>query len=154
MPSSQDFFKGFPHEKNVAMAVDKVQPVPCVFLVVIFLFLKIIIFFFFKVSRIKDKIKIFNIRPATVCGLSSRMRFDVSVNMLTAQAAHNKKITVLGGKQIRPNIHIEDMTDLYLFLLKTDKSRCGIYNAGFENKSVISIAKQVSKNIDSKIKIR
>ena len=100
-----------------------------------------------------SNIEKFIIRPATVCGYSPRMRFDLTVNALTFSALNNKLIKVFGGNQIRPNIHIEDMTDLYLFLLKTDKSRCGIYNAGFENKSVISIAKQVSKNIDSKIKI-
>ena len=57
------------------------------------------------------------VRPATVCGLSRRMRLDVSVNMLTVQALKNKRITVFGGDQTRPNIHIDDITDLYLFLL-------------------------------------
>ena len=62
-----------------------------------------------------DKINISIIRPATVCGISSRMRFDVSVNMLTYQALKNKKITVFGGDQVRPNIHIDDLVDLYIF---------------------------------------
>ena len=63
----------------------------------------------------KDKINVIIIRPATVCGLSKRMRLDVSVNALTFQALKNKVITVFGGKQKRPNIHIDDITDLYLF---------------------------------------
>lgn len=100
-----------------------------------------------------SNIEKFIIRPATVCGYSPRMRLDLTVNALTFSALNNKLIKVFGGNQIRPNIHIEDMTDLYLFFLKANKNKCGIYNAGFENKSVISIAEQVSKNINSKIKI-
>ena len=98
----------------------------------------------------KKNIDIFNIRPATVCGLSSRMRFDVSVNLLTFQAIQNKKITVLGGKQVRPNIHINDMIDLYIFLLNK-KIPTGTYNAGFENMSILSLAKKISKITGSKI---
>ena len=69
----------------------------------------------------KDKINVIIIRPATVCGLSKRMRLDVSVNALTFQALKNKVITVFGGKQKRPNIHIDDITDLYIFFLKKKK---------------------------------
>ena len=58
------------------------------------------------------------IRPATVCGMSSRMRLDVSVNMLAFQALENKKITVFGGEQTRPNIHIKDMVEVYKHFLK------------------------------------
>ena len=100
-----------------------------------------------------DKIKIYIVRPATVCGYSKRMRFDVTVNALTYSALKNNLITVNGGSQIRPNIHIEDLTDLYIFFLKKSKKICGIYNAGFENLSVLNIAKKVQKRIPSKIKI-
>ncbi len=79
------------------------------------------------------------VRPATVCGLSKRMRLDVSVNMLTMQALTNGKITVFGGKQTRPNIHIDDITDLYIFLLQNPQVT-GVYNAGFENISILDIA--------------
>ena len=82
------------------------------------------------------------VRPATVCGLSPRMRLDVSVNMLAMQALENGKITVFGGKQTRPNIHIDDITDLYVFLVNnTDVT--GVYNAGFENISILDIANMV-----------
>ncbi len=101
----------------------------------------------------KDKINIYIVRPATVCGYSKRMRFDVTVNALTYSALKNKLITVNGGSQIRPNIHIEDLTDLYIFFLKKSKKICGIYNAGFENLSILNIAKKVQKRIPSKIKI-
>ena len=67
------------------------------------------------------------IRPATVCGLSDRLRLDTSVNILTYQA-YKKIITVLGGKQIRPNIHIDDMIRVYKFL---NNRKSGIYNVGF-----------------------
>ena len=100
-----------------------------------------------------DKIKIYIVRPATVCGFSKRMRFDLTVNALTYSALKNNLITVNGGSQIRPNIHIEDLTDLYIFFLKKSKNICGIYNAGFENLSVLNIAKKVQKIIPSKIKI-
>lgn len=90
------------------------------------------------------------IRPATVCGYSPRMRLDVSVNMLTMQALTNGRITVFGGDQIRPNIHIEDITDVYLHLIDNPNLQ-GIYNAGFENISILEIAKLVTKNVESEI---
>mgnify|MGYP006091191073 FL=1 len=98
-----------------------------------------------------NKINISIIRPATVCGLSPRMRLDVSVNMLTYQALKNRKITVFGGSQIRPNIHIDDLVDLYVYFLKDDKKLNGIFNAGFENLSINQIAKNISKIVKSEI---
>ena len=58
------------------------------------------------------------IRPATVCGYSPRMRLDVAVNLLTMQALTKKEIIVLGGEQTRPNIHIDDIIELYIFFIK------------------------------------
>ena len=66
----------------------------------------------------RDKIIINCIRPATVCGLSARMRFDLTVNLLTLQALKNKQITIFNGNQIRPNIHIKDMVRVYEFFIK------------------------------------
>lgn len=91
------------------------------------------------------------VRPATVCGYSPRMRLDVSVNMLTMQALTHKMITVFGGDQTRPNIHIDDITDLYLYLL--DIKVPGVFNAGFENLSILEIANIVSSFIPAEIKI-
>jgi nucleoside-diphosphate-sugar epimerase len=99
-----------------------------------------------------DRMVVQIVRPATVCGLSPRMRLDVSVNMLTMQALTRGEITVLGGDQTRPNIHIEDITDLYLFLLNRPYIS-GIYNAGFENLSIRSIAEMVCEKSSAKIKI-
>ena len=90
-----------------------------------------------------DKMIVQIVRPATVCGYSPRMRLDLSVNMLTMQALTNGRITVFGGNQMRPNIHIDDITDLYLFLLDHPEV-CGVYNAGFENLSIMEIAQAVS----------
>lgn len=90
------------------------------------------------------------VRPATVCGYSPRMRLDVSVNMLTVQALSKGKITVFGGKQVRPNIHIDDITDLYLFLIDHPEVT-GVYNAGFENISILDIAQMVTKYIPVEI---
>lgn len=94
----------------------------------------------------KDLIDVTIVRPATVCGMSSRMRLDVSVNMLTIQALKNRLITVYGGEQTRPNIHIDDIVELYFFLLEKPKI-LGIYNAGFENLSINSIANSIRKKI-------
>lgn len=93
-----------------------------------------------------DKMKISIVRPATVCGLSPRMRLDVAVNLLTMQALVNNRITVLGGNQTRPNIHIEDITDLYLYLLNNNNIT-GIFNAGFENISIIDIANKIKTKL-------
>lgn len=90
------------------------------------------------------------VRPATVCGFSPRMRLDVSVNMLTMQALMNGKITVFGGDQTRPNIHIQDITDLYLFLLDHPE-HTGVYNAGFENISILDIARMVTEHVPAEI---
>jgi len=101
----------------------------------------------------KDQIQVFCIRPATVCGYSDRMRFDVSVNMLTYQALAKKQITVFGGNQIRPNIHIKDMIRVYDFFLTNKKLKTDYYNAGFENISIKDLAYKINKIIPSKIKI-
>lgn len=92
------------------------------------------------------------IRPATVCGYSPRMRLDVSVNMLTMQALTKEHITVFGGTQIRPNIHIDDITDVYLFMIDHPEHR-GIYNAGFENISIMDIAERVIERAPAKITV-
>ena len=90
------------------------------------------------------------VRPATVCGYSPRMRLDVSVNMLTMQALEKGRVTVFGGNQTRPNIHIDDITDVYLFLLEHPE-QSGIYNTGFENISILEIAQRVTKYVPAEI---
>jgi nucleoside-diphosphate-sugar epimerase/phosphoheptose isomerase len=94
------------------------------------------------------------LRPATVCGYAPRLRLDLTVNILTNHAINNGRITVFGGDQLRPNIHIEDMTDLYLLLLeKPDEAINGkIWNAGYHNLTVREIADlvraEVSRDVD------
>ena len=97
-----------------------------------------------------DRMAVQIIRPATVCGYSPRMRLDVSVNMLTMQALTNGRITVLGGSQTRPNIHIDDITDVYLFMLRHPE-HTGIYNAGFENLSIMNVARRVTRQVPAEI---
>lgn len=101
----------------------------------------------------QDQMQVINIRPATVCGYSPRMRLDVSVNMLTMQALKNGKITVFGGQQTRPNIHIQDLIRVYLHFLKKPELSSGCYNAGFENISILDIAKRVQEKVPSEIVI-
>jgi len=98
-----------------------------------------------------DSITVQCIRPATVCGYSPRMRLDLSVNMLTMQALANKKITVFGGDQTRPNIHIQDMVGVYLHFLQLGRTAAGIFNAGFENISILEIAQRVTKSTPAEI---
>ena len=88
----------------------------------------------------KDRILVQIARPATVCGLSPRMRLDLSVNMLTMQALTRGKITVFGGNQIRPNIHMSDLVAVYLHFLKEGERVPGIFNAAFENLSIMEVA--------------
>ena len=75
------------------------------------------------------------------------MRLDVSVNLLTMAALTKNKITVFGGDQTRPNIHIEDITDLYVFPLNRPDVT-GIFNAGFENLSIMEIAELIAEKLD------
>lgn len=100
------------------------------------------------------KINIINVRPATVCGWSPRMRLDVSVNMLTFQALKNKKITVFGGDQVRPNININDMIRVYEHFIQNKNSiESGFYNAGFENISIMKIAEMIADRLEADIEV-
>lgn len=94
------------------------------------------------------------IRPATVCGYSPRLRLDLTVNILTNFAVNKGLIKVFGGDQKRPNIHIQDMTDLYCLLLElpAEKIQGKIFNAGYENFKVKEIAQMV-KNVVGEVEI-
>lgn len=87
------------------------------------------------------------LRPATVCGYSPRMRLDLTVNILTINALVNGSMTVFGGSQKRPNIHIKDMADAYCLVLGlTDKRVSGqVYNVGYENYTVMELARMVKR---------
>jgi nucleoside-diphosphate-sugar epimerase len=95
------------------------------------------------------------IRPATVCGYAPRLRLDLTVNILTNHAINNGKITVFGGSQRRPNINIEDMTDLYVKCLQYDDAAIDgkIFNAGFENHSVAEIAEMVRASVGNGVEV-
>lgn len=82
------------------------------------------------------------VRPATICGLSPRMRLDLTVNMLTMQALRDGVMTLYGGQQMRPSIHLDDMIELYCWLIDHPEV-IGIYNAGFENDTLLGIAEQI-----------
>lgn len=96
-----------------------------------------------------------NIRPATVCGYSPRMRLDLVVNILTAHAIMNRKIIVFGGEQKRPNIHIQDITDLYVEMLEypDEKISGEVFNAGYENHTVMELAEMVREVIGGDVEI-
>lgn len=95
------------------------------------------------------------LRPATVCGYSPRLRLDLSVNILTNHAYTNRKITVFGGQQRRPNIHIADMCDLYVRSLAWPDSAIDgkIYNAGYQNHRLIEIAEMVRDIVGPDVQI-
>jgi nucleoside-diphosphate-sugar epimerase len=87
------------------------------------------------------------IRPATLCGYAPRQRLDLSVNILTNHAVNAGKITVFGGSQKRPNLHVQDMCDLYKLLLEVPDAKIAgqTFNAGFQNLSIMQIAQIVKK---------
>jgi nucleoside-diphosphate-sugar epimerase len=93
------------------------------------------------------------IRPATVCGYAPRQRLDVIVNILTNHAINTGKIKIFGGDQLRPNIHIQDMVDLYLLLLEVPAEKIAgrIFNAGYENHQVRELADMVRSNVGSDV---
>jgi len=95
------------------------------------------------------------IRPATVCGYAPRLRLDLTVNILTNHAINNGCITVFGGEQLRPNIHIDDMTDLYrhLLLLPDEDVDGRVWNAGYENFKVREIAEMVQATLQCPVEI-
>lgn len=90
-----------------------------------------------------------NIRPATVCGYSPRMRLDLSVNILTNHAVNKGKITVFGGEQLRPNLHIEDMCALYELMLDAPDAKIAgeTFNVGYQNHTINEIAQMVRRAV-------
>lgn len=90
------------------------------------------------------------VRPATLCGYAPRQRLDLSVNILTNHAVNKQKITVLGGSQLRPNLHIQDMCDLYQMLLTADTDLIAgqTFNCGFQNMSISEIANVVKRIVE------
>ncbi len=95
------------------------------------------------------------LRPSTVCGYAPRLRLDLSVNILTNLAVNTGVITVFGGTQQRPNIHIDDVSDLYVKMLEYSKQKIAgqIFNAGNENMSILEIAKRVKKIVGKQVKM-
>jgi len=89
-------------------------------------------------------------RPATVCGFAPRQRLDLSVNILTNHAVNKRKITVFGGSQLRPNLHVQDYADLCKLLLTAPSEKIAdqIFNCGFQNLSIIDIARVVKKVVE------
>jgi nucleoside-diphosphate-sugar epimerase len=96
------------------------------------------------------------LRPATVCGYSPRQRLDLVVNILTNLAYHNREITIFGGDQLRPNIHIQDMVRAYELIINMENEKINgkIFNVGFENLTVNELASEVQKVIGSDVKIK
>ena len=93
------------------------------------------------------------LRPATLCGYSPRQRLDLTVNILTNHAICNRRITVFGGSQLRPNFHVEDMAELYLQVLKEPSERIAgqVFNAGYENHSVSALALIVKQVVEKEL---
>ena len=95
------------------------------------------------------------VRPATVCGYSRRQRLDVVVNILTNLAYHKNEISIFGGNQLRPNIHIKDMVNAYIKLLEAPKDIIAnqIFNVGYENQSVRQLANTVKDAVGKEVKL-
>jgi nucleoside-diphosphate-sugar epimerase len=95
------------------------------------------------------------LRPATVCGPAPRMRFDLTVNILTAHAILNRRMTVFGGEQRRPNLHLRDMVRAYVAMLDApaDKIAGQIFNIGRQNMKVSEIAELVRRVVRDEMQI-
>ena len=95
------------------------------------------------------------LRPSTVCGYSPRLRLDLTVNIFTNQAVNKGRLTVFGGRQMRPNLHIQDMAEAYLFFLEQPEAAVQrkVYNIGYENYAVAEIAEMVRRVIDPDLPI-
>lgn len=108
-------------------------------------------------QKFKDEnFTVVTIRPATVCGYAPRQRLDVVVNILTNLAFHKREISVFGGQQLRPNIHISDMVNAYITLLEANKDDINgeIFNAGYENQTVLELAETVKSVIGEDVGIK
>jgi len=112
----------------------------------------------FVLKEQTDDFTVLVLRPATVCGYSPRLRLDLTVNILTNHAINKGKITVFGGEQKRPNIHIEDIADLYVKALEYPKEKIAgkIFNVGYQNyklKDIAGMVKKVIKKNDLTVEI-
>ncbi len=113
-----------------------------------------------KVKMIKERIvmsfsqefRVVIYRPATICGWSPRLRLDLAVNTLTYDALSQGKMKIFGGGQMRPQLHIKDMVEAYLWALD-NKLMQGVFNVGFENDSILDIARKVQELIPAKFEI-
>ncbi len=96
------------------------------------------------------------IRPATVCGYSRRQRLDVVVNILTNLAFNKREISIFGGKQLRPNIHIDDMVRSYILMLEARKDDISgeVFNVGYDNLSIENIATKVKNIVGEDVKLK
>ena len=103
----------------------------------------------------KNKIDIKCLRPATVSGFSKRLRLDLTVNKLTFDAFYKKKIFVEGGSQIRPTVNLKDIIRVVDHLLFTKKKlKHNIYNMGFENLSIMQVAKRIQKKTGAQLVVK
>jgi nucleoside-diphosphate-sugar epimerase len=102
-----------------------------------------------------NEFEVVTVRPATVCGYSKRQRFDLVVNILTNLAYNTGKIIVFGGGQLRPNIHIRDMIEVYKVIISADSSLVNgkIFNAGGKNLTVHQLAGLVKKRLGDQVMI-
>ncbi len=138
--SSSSVF-GIKHEKNVT---EELEPEP----ITLYSKYKAMSEKLVNEASSKDFITV-NIRPATICGYSPRQRFDLTVNILTKSAIKNGKIIVHGGEQMRPNVTMEDITDLYIRMLEINEQLINgeTFNFGFENLKVIEIAEKIKATL-------
>jgi nucleoside-diphosphate-sugar epimerase len=106
-------------------------------------------------AHASDDFTVVCVRPATVCGYSPRQRLDVVVNLLAGKAFFEHKVKVFGGTQYRPNIHIEDMVDVYRLLLSApaEKIQRKVYNAGYKNHTVRDLAEIVRGVVDGETEL-
>lgn len=95
------------------------------------------------------------IRPATVCGYARRQRLDVIINIFCNLAVNKGQITIFGGDQKRPNIHVDDMVEAYLAVLRAPAGKVAgrIWNVGTENYTVAQLGEMVRSVVGPEVQL-
>ena len=87
-------------------------------------------------------------RLGTLFGISdqfSRIRLDLVVNILTTKALVDKKMSVFGGDQWRPLLHVKDVANAIEHNISSDTK--GIFNLHYKNFKIIEIAEKIKEKI-------
>jgi len=103
----------------------------------------------------RGSIEVVILRLATVCGVSWRMRFDLMVNTITARAAMDGRVRIVGADQWRPHLHVQDAATAFACAVQAPSSAAqgAIFNVGHEsqNFTIAEIGEKVVQHVPDTI---